>query len=74
MSSLKLRQSLLCIGLLFLSGCGAASVPSSCPPPRWADEKVAEELENVPYDGYEDFWQFMSDIETLNRQLEVCRK
>jgi hypothetical protein len=44
---------------------------SVCPPPQFADEKVAEELANVPLEGYEDFWDWISRIERLNETLEA---
>lgn len=46
---------------------------SACPPPQWPDEKVAEELEAIPFEGYEDFWDWMARTEVLNEQLEICR-
>ena len=73
MHSSRSRLVPLFIALTFLSGCAGASVQSSCPPPRYPDEKVGAELETVPFEGYEDFWQWMSDIEALNEQLDACR-
>lgn len=35
---------------------------------------MAEELERVPYEGYEDFWDWIGRLDTLKRQLEVCRR
>jgi len=46
---------------------------SKCPPPQWADVKVAEELENVPFEGFEDFWGWVDKVEKLNESLETCR-
>ncbi len=36
------------------------------------DAKVAEELETVPYEGYEDLWAWLSRVERLNEALEAC--
>lgn len=36
------------------------------------DDKVAEELENIPFAGYEDLWSWLSRIERLNETLEAC--
>ena len=44
-----------------------------CPPPQFADEPVAKELEKVPYEGFTNFWQWFGRIEKLNQQLEACR-
>ncbi len=71
-NSLLLRLSLILIGLSFLSGCASGSVGTSCTPPVWPDERVWEELDTVPSIGYEDFWEWMPNVETLNEQLEVC--
>lgn len=61
------------IGLV--SACALLSsdpVTDVCPPPQWMDDKVAEELEGVPFEGHEDFWSWVSRIERLNEALEAC--
>jgi hypothetical protein len=35
-------------------------------------EKVAEELENIPFHGYEDFWSWMDRLGKLKDQLDAC--
>jgi hypothetical protein len=37
------------------------------------DAPVAEELEDVTYEGHEDFYSWLSRIERLNEALKVCR-
>lgn len=59
--------------LLSITSCGGGSVPSLCPPPVWADQKVAEELDTIPFEGYEDTWDWIAQVERLNEQLEACR-
>lgn len=55
MTSCKYRPVLLSIGLIFLlSGCSVLGGKTSgeatgCPPPRPADEEVAQELVALPY-------------------------
>ena len=65
------------IAALCLSACSSVNVtdPATtvCPPPAWPDEKVAEELQFLPYDGWEDFWTWMAKVEKLNEQLTTCR-
>jgi hypothetical protein len=73
MSNYVSRLAPLWIVLFFLSGCASGVVPSDCPPPRDPGAEVAEELEAVPFEGFEDFWRWMADVETLNRQLDACR-
>lgn len=65
----------LCL-IVLLSGCAnrqAAIKTDACPFPEWMDEKVAEELEtNLPYEGNEDTWSWLSRIEKLNEKLELA--
>ncbi len=66
--------------LLLLGGCSLFGggiqnkETSPCPPPQYADEKVAAELKTIPFEGYEDTWAWVDRVEKLNEQLEVCRK
>jgi len=75
MSNLKLHLVLPFIAVLYLTGCGSVSGTNTtvAPPPAWPDEKVAAELENVPFVGFEDFWGWMDKVEKLNEQLEAAR-
>lgn len=57
---------------LLLSGC-AGAVVSACPPSNPHDEKVSEELETIPFEGYEDLWDWIAEIEVLNEQLDECQ-
>ena len=34
-----------------------------------AGEKVAAELENIPYSGYEDFWEWLARVDKLRQEL-----
>jgi hypothetical protein len=34
---------------------------------------VAAELEDVAYEGHENFWNWMGRLDTLKRQLDRCR-
>lgn len=68
------RRALPLIVAAWLSGCaGANSDLSTCPPWPEAGPKVAAELERVPYEGYEDFWNWVARLDTLKRQLDACR-
>lgn len=59
--------------MLFLSGCFLASgLSNTCPDSRKPDEKVAEELDQIPFEGFEDFWDWMASVEVLNEQLDAC--
>lgn len=73
-SSLTSRLSLMLLGTSFLIGCASESVGINCLPPAWPDERVWEELDNVPITGYEDFWEWMARVEKLNGELEVCQR
>jgi len=60
------------IGLV--AGCVSADpIRDVCPDPVWMDAPVAEELEDVPFEGHEDLYSWMSRIERLNEALEACR-
>jgi len=78
-TSLRSRNFIALSFLLVLaSGCALLSpkpspVADVCPPPQWADDKVAEELDAVPFVGFEDFWSWFSQVERLNEALEKCR-
>lgn len=74
MNSLRLPLVLSVVAMSFLAGCESATVvANACPPPSYPDTKVAEELENIPFEGYEDFWDWMDQISKQNDQLSVCR-
>lgn len=59
----------------FLSACasGRGERATACPPPVFADEKVAEELETIPFEGYEDLWDYLAQVEVIMEQLEKCQ-
>ena len=60
--------------LLVLTGCFAHTNSSSCPPFPEAGPEVAEELETIPYDGYEHTWGWLNKVYKLKGQLDECRK
>ena len=64
--------SLICLGVLFLSGC--ATTNYDCPVYPIAGEKVAKELENIPYEGYENTWEWIGRINKLREELDLCQK
>ena len=63
---------LLLASLFLLGACSSTNV-TSCPPFPVAGEKVAEELETIPFEGYEDFWGWMDRVDKLKDQLSACR-
>jgi hypothetical protein len=54
-----------------VGGCSTRPI-STCPPFPVGGEKVAEELENIPFHGYEDFWSWMDRLGKLKDQLDAC--
>ena len=36
--------------------------------------KVADELESIPYQNYEDFWDWVGRLDKLKQELEICKK
>jgi hypothetical protein len=75
MRSLRSLLAPLSIVGILLTGCAGVSskVIYVCPPFPEAGEKVGEELENIPFDGFEDFWGWMDRIGKLHDQLDECR-
>ena len=68
------------VGLAIAASCLTAcatglfdNTPSNCPPWPEAGDRVAEELEAVPFEGFEDFWEWMSRLDKLRDQLDACR-
>ena len=75
MTSWTSRLAVLGIVAVFWTGCGllnGATVSSACPPWPEAGPKVAEELEEIPFEGHEDFWSWMSRLDKLRDQLAAC--
>lgn len=72
-SSAILRPALLLAAAAFSTQCTTASYSGPCPPWPAAGPEVAAELEDVPYEGHEVFWLWMARLETLKRQLALCR-
>jgi hypothetical protein len=52
----------------------ADDIRAIVPCPEFMDAPVAEELEDVTYDGHEDFYSWLSRIERLNEALAAARK
>ncbi len=61
------------IALILLTTACAGSVTTSCPPPVWMDKPVGEELQNIPYEGFEDTWSWIARVNKLNLALETCQ-
>ena len=59
--------------ILLVNGCASVEIESVCPPPVWMDAPVADELEGIPFEGHEDLYDFLAQIEVLNQQLELCQ-
>ena len=67
---------MLCLiaAVMNLFACSERANFDVCPVYPVGGEKVAEELENISYAGYEDFWEWMARIHKLKQSLEVCDK
>jgi len=46
---------------------------NNCPVYPVGGEKVGQELSNIPYQGYENFWQWIGRIDKLRQELELCQ-
>ena len=56
-----------------MSACSATRGNSTAPPAPCPDDKVAEELETMHHEGYEDFWTWMDKIYKLLDQTAIAR-
>lgn len=69
--SLRFILSLIFLATLLWS-CSATTY-SNCPIYPIGGQKVAEELQNVPYQGYENFWHWVARLDKLRQELELCK-
>lgn len=59
--------------VILLLGCSTTASYDNCPYFPIGGKKVAEELENVPYQGYEDFWEWIARLYKLKQELDICK-
>ena len=59
--------------VLAMTACAGASSINQCPPWPVAGPNVAAELETIPFEGYEHFWNWMARLDKLRDQLAVCQ-
>ena len=59
--------------MIVLCSCSTTEYYNLCPTYPVGGEKVAEELETIPYGGYEDFWEWIGRINKLREELELCQ-
>jgi hypothetical protein len=46
---------------------------SNCPTYPVGGKAVYEELVSIPYEGYENFWEWIGRIDKLRQELELCK-
>ena len=56
----------------FLCSCQRVSY-NNCATFPIGGKKVAEELKNTSYNGYEDFWEWVARLNKLKQELDTCR-
>ncbi len=61
------------IATSFLSGCVKGNYSSVPPTFPKAGEKVATELEQIPYEGFEDTWDWIGRLDKLSQELEIYK-
>lgn len=63
--------ALISSGLLCLSSCTTVCIDNNNYMPPWAvaGPEVARELEKVPYEGYEHFWNWLGGPLDKHRQI-----
>ena len=69
------RQFILLLTLVAILCCGCTPKINSRPCAVYpiGGEKVADELKNIPYEGYEDFWEHQARLYKLKQELDLCK-
>ena len=60
------------VALICLSSCTTIN-SNVCHVYPVAGEKVAKELETIPYDQAPNFWEWLGRINKLRQELEMCQ-
>ena len=58
--------------MLCLNSCAKTNY-EFCPSYPLAGSKVAKELENIDFEQYSNFWEWMARIDKLRQELELCK-
>lgn len=70
----KKLKSILNLTLLVMSLSSCSSI-TNCRPctvfPKGGIE-VGKELEKIPYEGYEHFWEWLGRLQKLKEELDIC--
>lgn len=56
-----------------LCSCSTMANYSNCPTYPVGGKAVYEELVSIPYEGYENFWEWIGRIDKLRQELELCK-
>jgi hypothetical protein len=59
------------VGMFCLCSCVRENY-ENCPIFPVAGESVGGELKNIPYNGYENFWEWLGRINKLRQELDLC--
>lgn len=76
LKSIKQNQkSILLLILIGIAFCGCTQTISSKPCAVYpiGGEKVGKELEKIPYNGFENFWEHQARLYKLKQELDLCR-
>lgn len=64
---------LLMLSAMILFGCSTPANYNNCPVYPVGGRAVGQELEKVPYQGYERFWEWLGRVDKLRQELELCK-
>lgn len=56
-----------------LCGCTAKINSRPCAVYPLGGQKVGKELEKIPYDGFENFWEHQARLYKLKQELDLCK-
>lgn len=71
----KHRSILGLIGIVIsLSSCSWTTSYNNCVVFPRGGEEVGKELQNIPFEGYEHFWEWLGRLEKLKEELDICKR
>lgn len=68
---LKYILSLMLL-VLSLSACSTTGSYKTCTVFPVGGVQVGKEIEKIPYQGYEHFWEWLGRLQKLKEELDIC--
>lgn len=58
--------------VLSLSSCSTTGNYKACTVFPVGGAQVGKEIEKIPYQGYEHFWEWLGRLQKLKEELDIC--